>query len=100
MMQGHQQGCVAMKTGIYAGLWDVLPCTNREKYICKHLAEGAGLTPAPPTHDPPKCADGWTKLASRNYCYKVEKYNHYKKRLSLKDRFRFFKTILNTQIER
>ncbi|KAF3858067.1 hypothetical protein F7725_011268 [Dissostichus mawsoni] len=47
-MPGHQQGCVAMTTGVFAGLWDVLPCTNKEKYICKHLAEGAVLTPAPP----------------------------------------------------
>ncbi|XP_028988444.1 macrophage mannose receptor 1-like [Betta splendens] len=69
-MPGHQQGCVAMKTGIYAGLWDVLPCTNKEKYICKHKAEGAVLTPAPPTNNPPKCADGWTKLPSRNSCFK------------------------------
>ncbi|XP_067385114.1 macrophage mannose receptor 1-like [Channa argus] len=74
-MPGHQQGCVAMNTGIYAGLWDVLPCTNREKYICKHQAEGAVSTPAPPTHDPPKCADGWNKLDLRNYCFK-EFYEH------------------------
>ncbi|KAF3858065.1 hypothetical protein F7725_011266 [Dissostichus mawsoni] len=57
-MPGHQQGCVAMTTGVFAGLWDVLPCTNKEKYICKHLAEGAVLTPAPPTQAPLKCADG------------------------------------------
>uniref|UniRef100_A0A8C5BXJ9 Mannose receptor, C type 1b n=1 Tax=Gadus morhua TaxID=8049 RepID=A0A8C5BXJ9_GADMO len=40
-MPAHLQGCVAMNTGVYAGLWDVLPCTNKEKYVCKHLAEGA-----------------------------------------------------------
>ncbi|XP_076601189.1 macrophage mannose receptor 1-like [Chaetodon auriga] len=70
-MPGHQQGCVAMTTGIFAGLWDVLPCTNREKYICKHLADGAVLTPAPPTVPPPKCAEGWSPLISRKYCYKL-----------------------------
>ncbi|XP_053186721.1 macrophage mannose receptor 1-like [Scomber japonicus] len=70
-MPGHQQGCVAMKTGIFAGLWDVLPCTNKEKYICKHLAEGTVLTPAPPTLTPPKCADRWTRLGSRNFCFKL-----------------------------
>lgn len=71
-MKGHQQGCVGMTTGIFAGLWDVLPCTNKEKYICKHLAEGAGLTPAPPTLTPTNCAIGWTRMVSRNYCYQVQ----------------------------
>ncbi|KAM9322716.1 macrophage mannose receptor 1-like isoform 2-T2 [Pholidichthys leucotaenia] len=71
-MPGHYQGCVAMATGEFAGLWDLLPCTNKEKYICKHLAKDAVLTPAPPTAASPKCADGWTKLPSRNVCYKYE----------------------------
>ncbi|XP_041658579.1 macrophage mannose receptor 1-like [Cheilinus undulatus] len=69
-MPGYQQGCVAMATGILAGLWDLLPCTNREKYICKHLAEGAVLTPAPPTQSPPKCAEGWTRVGMRSVCAK------------------------------
>uniref|UniRef100_A0A669C0I4 Mannose receptor, C type 1b n=1 Tax=Oreochromis niloticus TaxID=8128 RepID=A0A669C0I4_ORENI len=64
-MPGHVQGCVAMATGHSAGLWDVLPCTNKEKYICKHLAEGEALTPAPPTTATPNCTDGWTKMQSR-----------------------------------
>uniref|UniRef100_UPI003AAC2783 macrophage mannose receptor 1-like n=1 Tax=Centroberyx gerrardi TaxID=166262 RepID=UPI003AAC2783 len=71
-MPGNRQGCVAMATGIFAGLWDVLPCTNKEKYICKHLAEGAVLTPVPPTLAPPSCADGWHHVGSRNYCFKVQ----------------------------
>ncbi|XP_040911920.1 macrophage mannose receptor 1-like [Toxotes jaculatrix] len=70
-MPGHQQGCVAMTTGVFAGLWDVLPCTNKEKYICKHQAEGAVLTSAPPTVPPPKCADGWIPVLSGTYCYKL-----------------------------
>ncbi|XP_059200605.1 macrophage mannose receptor 1-like [Centropristis striata] len=70
-MPGHQQGCVAMTTGVLAGLWDVLPCTNTSKYICKHLAEGAAVTRAPPTVPPPKCADGWTRMATKNFCTKV-----------------------------
>ncbi|XP_022613990.1 macrophage mannose receptor 1-like isoform X1 [Seriola dumerili] len=69
-MPGYQQGCVAMTTGFFAGLWDVLPCDNKEKYICKHLAEGAVLTLAPPTVPTTKCADGWNQVASRKYCYK------------------------------
>uniref|UniRef100_A0AAQ6IHY3 Mannose receptor, C type 1b n=1 Tax=Anabas testudineus TaxID=64144 RepID=A0AAQ6IHY3_ANATE len=70
-MPGHQQGCVAMTTGIFAGLWDVLPCSNKEKYICKHQAEGAVPTTPPPTPPPLKCADGWNPLATRKVCYKV-----------------------------
>uniref|UniRef100_A0A671U397 Mannose receptor, C type 1b n=1 Tax=Sparus aurata TaxID=8175 RepID=A0A671U397_SPAAU len=70
-MPGHHQGCVAMTTGIFAGLWDVLPCTNTSKYICKHLAEGASPTPALQTVPPPQCADGWKRVASRNFCYKL-----------------------------
>lgn len=71
-MKGNRQGCVAMKTGIFAGLWDVVPCTNKEKYICKHLAEGAVLTPPPPTLFPPECASGWTRLGFSNRCFKVQ----------------------------
>ncbi|XP_047444532.1 macrophage mannose receptor 1-like [Mugil cephalus] len=70
LMPGHQQGCVAMATGSFAGLWDVLPCTSTEKYICKHLAEGAVSTPVPPTVPSPKCAEGWNPMETRNICYK------------------------------
>ncbi|KAG8014277.1 Macrophage mannose receptor 1, partial [Nibea albiflora] len=74
-MPGHKHGCVAMTTGVFAGLWDVLPCTNKEKYICKHRADGAVVTLAPPTVAPPKCATNWLPVASRNYCYRV--YDNY-----------------------
>uniref|UniRef100_A0A3Q3MGQ0 Mannose receptor, C type 1b n=1 Tax=Labrus bergylta TaxID=56723 RepID=A0A3Q3MGQ0_9LABR len=71
-MPGSGQGCVAMTSGIFAGLWDLLPCTKSEKYICKHLAEGAVITPAPPIlTTPSKCPPGWTLLRTRNYCYKA-----------------------------
>ncbi|XP_034038309.1 macrophage mannose receptor 1-like [Thalassophryne amazonica] len=70
-MPGREQGCVAMATGIFAGLWNVLPCTNKEKYICKHLAEDATLTPAPPTLTPPNCFEGWTRVGKRSDCYKL-----------------------------
>ncbi|TKS79617.1 Macrophage mannose receptor 1 [Collichthys lucidus] len=69
-MPGNVQGCVAMTTGIFAGLWDVLPCTNSSKYICKHLAKGAVLTPEPPTQSPPQCPEGWIKVGTRNLCSK------------------------------
>ena len=68
-MQGHKRDCVAMRTGLYAGHWDVLPCTNEEKYICKHLAEGAAINPTPPLAKF-ECAAGWTGMTSRNYCLK------------------------------
>uniref|UniRef100_A0A674MM68 Mannose receptor, C type 1b n=1 Tax=Takifugu rubripes TaxID=31033 RepID=A0A674MM68_TAKRU len=67
-MPGHLQGCVAMTAGAHTGLWDVLPCTNKTKYICKHLAEGAVLTTVQPTNFPPDCAEGWTPLPSKHYC--------------------------------
>ncbi|XP_034742579.1 macrophage mannose receptor 1b isoform X3 [Etheostoma cragini] len=69
-MPGYKKGCVAMTTGILAGLWDLLPCTNQEKYICKHLAEGAVVTVAPPTQTPPQCEEGWTRVGTRNMCSK------------------------------
>ncbi|XP_035994263.1 macrophage mannose receptor 1 isoform X3 [Fundulus heteroclitus] len=70
-MPGNNQGCVAMATGISAGLWDVLPCTNREKYICKHLAEGAVLPPAPPTVPSVQCPESWFRVPLKHICYKV-----------------------------
>lgn len=60
-----------MATGFFAGLWDVLPCTNKEKYICKHLADGAVMTHAPPTVPPLDCAEGWSMAISGQYCIKV-----------------------------
>uniref|UniRef100_A0A3Q3IHG7 C-type lectin domain-containing protein n=1 Tax=Monopterus albus TaxID=43700 RepID=A0A3Q3IHG7_MONAL len=59
-----------MTTGIFAGLWDVISCSNKEKYICKKLAEGAATTTAPPTTLALSCASGWTPAAQRNICYK------------------------------
>ncbi|XP_059201160.1 macrophage mannose receptor 1-like [Centropristis striata] len=69
-MPGYEQGCVAMTTGVLAGLWDLLPCTNAEKYICKYLADGAVLTVPPPTQTPPKCEEGWVRVGTRNLCSK------------------------------
>ncbi|KAM4727964.1 macrophage mannose receptor 1-like isoform 2-T2 [Anableps anableps] len=69
-MPGNQQGCVAIATGFSAGLWDILPCTNKEKYICKHMAEGVVTTIPPPTQNPPQCPDGWNRVGTRNVCAK------------------------------
>ncbi|XP_036453380.1 macrophage mannose receptor 1-like isoform X2 [Colossoma macropomum] len=70
-MPGGKQGCVAMTTGVLAGLWDVLNCTNQEKYICKQKAEGVITTPAPPTTPAVSCSDGWHPLTNRDYCFKL-----------------------------
>uniref|UniRef100_W5L4U0 Mannose receptor, C type 1b n=1 Tax=Astyanax mexicanus TaxID=7994 RepID=W5L4U0_ASTMX len=70
-LPGRRQGCVAMTTGILAGLWDVLSCTNAEKYICKQKAEGVITTPAPPTTPAFTCKKGWNPLADRDICFKL-----------------------------
>uniref|UniRef100_A0A4W6CGV2 Mannose receptor C-type 1 n=1 Tax=Lates calcarifer TaxID=8187 RepID=A0A4W6CGV2_LATCA len=70
-MPDRKQGCVAMTTGIFAGLWDVVSCSNKEKYICKKTAEGVQMTTVPPTTPALSCASGWTPAAKRNVCYKV-----------------------------
>uniref|UniRef100_A0A6Q2YBT8 Mannose receptor, C type 1b n=1 Tax=Esox lucius TaxID=8010 RepID=A0A6Q2YBT8_ESOLU len=70
-MPGISQGCVAMTTGILAGLWDVLSCTNQEKYICKHQAEGVMPTQEPVTPVLPSCPEEWHPVGSRNYCFKL-----------------------------
>ncbi|XP_040922110.1 macrophage mannose receptor 1 [Toxotes jaculatrix] len=72
-MPDRKQGCVAMTTGIFAGLWDVVSCTNKEKYICKKPAEGVQMTTVPPTTPALSCASGWTPAAKRNICYKLFK---------------------------
>lgn len=69
-MPGREKGCVAITTGIHAGLWDVLSCTNKEKYICKHLAEGVTTTVAPTTPVPSKCAEDWNPVGQRHMCFK------------------------------
>ncbi|CAL9698126.1 unnamed protein product [Knipowitschia caucasica] len=72
-MPDRKQGCVAMTTGVFAGLWDVLSCTNKEKYICKKKAEGIPPTTVPPTTPTLTCAAEWNPLHKRNFCFKVFK---------------------------
>uniref|UniRef100_A0A8C1WGM9 Mannose receptor, C type 1b n=1 Tax=Cyprinus carpio TaxID=7962 RepID=A0A8C1WGM9_CYPCA len=71
-MPGRKQGCVAMTTGLVAGLWDVLSCSNKEKYICKQIADGLVTTPAPPTTPALACPEDWTPLLFRDFCVKVK----------------------------
>ncbi|XP_057680492.1 macrophage mannose receptor 1 [Corythoichthys intestinalis] len=70
-MPDRQTGCVALATGVSAGLWDVVNCGSKEKYICKKVAEGVHMTVAPPTTPALNCDPGWTPVASRNVCFKV-----------------------------
>uniref|UniRef100_A0AAY4A3Z7 Macrophage mannose receptor 1 n=1 Tax=Denticeps clupeoides TaxID=299321 RepID=A0AAY4A3Z7_9TELE len=79
-MPGRKQGCVAMTTGAFAGLWDVLSCSNKEKYICKHRADGVVTTPAPPTTPAYRCADGWHEMPNRPFCFKHYEMNKKEKR--------------------
>ncbi|MCI4377658.1 hypothetical protein PGIGA_G00205990 [Pangasianodon gigas] len=70
-MPGGKQGCVAITTGIRAGLWDVLSCTNKEKYICKKMAEDVITTLAPITTPAPNCSHEWYPLTNRDFCFKL-----------------------------
>ncbi|XP_010904068.2 macrophage mannose receptor 1 [Esox lucius] len=72
-MPDRKQGCVAMTTGMFAGLWDVVSCSNKEKYICKKMAEGVMSTAAPPTTPELSCASDWSPAGKRNVCYKIYK---------------------------
>ncbi|KAJ8277624.1 hypothetical protein GJAV_G00077700 [Gymnothorax javanicus] len=72
-MPDRKQGCVAMTTGAFAGLWDVVSCSNKAKYICKMIAEGATPTNAPMTTPALSCPVDWRPLNSRNVCYKIYK---------------------------
>jgi len=61
-----------MTTGIIAGLWDVLSCSNKEKFICKQRADELVTTPAPSTHPPLTCSEDWVSVSSRDICVKVK----------------------------
>ncbi|NXO79202.1 MRC1 protein, partial [Sitta europaea] len=69
-MPGNNPGCVAMRTGTAAGLWDVLDCETKQKYICKQWAKGATLPPIPTTALVPTCPEGWVSNNHRSSCFK------------------------------
>ncbi|KAI4893218.1 hypothetical protein NFI96_010660 [Prochilodus magdalenae] len=71
-MPDRHQGCVAMLTGTSAGLWDVLSCQSKQKYICKKIAEGITTTKEPPTTQPLSCPPKWTKKGSGS-CMRIYK---------------------------
>ncbi|XP_034257720.1 macrophage mannose receptor 1-like [Pantherophis guttatus] len=70
-MPGRNPGCVAMRTGDAAGLWDVVNCEERAPFLCKHLAEGVTLPTIPGPTPPLPCSTGWTASPTRNVCFKA-----------------------------
>ncbi|XP_050971124.1 macrophage mannose receptor 1 [Labeo rohita] len=78
-MPERHKGCVAMLTGTSAGLWDVLDCNSKQKYICKKMAEGATTTQVPPTTQPLSCPAEWIKKDPRNCVQIYQKENDEKK---------------------
>lgn len=60
-----------MRTGTAAGLWDVLDCEIKQKYICKQWAKGATVPPIPTIALVPACPEGWVSNNHRNSCFKV-----------------------------
>ncbi|XP_072781570.1 macrophage mannose receptor 1 isoform X2 [Taeniopygia guttata] len=68
-MPGKEQGCVAMGTGIAAGLWDVVSCEKTWNYLCKRRA--AGVPPPAPEQVPvAACAEGWDRASRADSCLK------------------------------
>ncbi|NXR67350.1 MRC1 protein, partial [Rhadina sibilatrix] len=70
-MPGNNPGCVAMRTGTAAGLWDVLDCETKQKYICKQWAKGATVPPIQTTALVPTCPEGWVSINHRSSCFKL-----------------------------
>ncbi|XP_069815127.1 macrophage mannose receptor 1-like isoform X2 [Dendropsophus ebraccatus] len=83
-MPNRRQGCVAVRTGNKAGLWDVINCEEKTKYVCKKLAQGATPPPVPTTTAEPTCPTNWT--SSGDACFKHYSSENYEKRTWLEAR--------------
>uniref|UniRef100_A0A803W6B1 Mannose receptor C-type 1 n=1 Tax=Ficedula albicollis TaxID=59894 RepID=A0A803W6B1_FICAL len=70
-MPGREAGCVALRTGNAAGLWDVQNCEVKAKFLCKKLAEGVTVPVASETISDSKCPLGWDTSNSTNSCFRV-----------------------------
>uniref|UniRef100_A0A8D1P1N3 Macrophage mannose receptor 1 n=1 Tax=Sus scrofa TaxID=9823 RepID=A0A8D1P1N3_PIG len=70
-MPGRKAGCVAMRTGVAGGLWDVLRCEEKNKFVCKHWAEGVTRPPEPTTTPEPKCPEDWGTSTKTSLCFKL-----------------------------
>ncbi|XP_032090962.1 macrophage mannose receptor 1-like [Thamnophis elegans] len=69
-MPGQNLGCVAMRTGDAAGLWDVVNCEEKAAFLCKQLAEGVTPPPIPEPTPLANCPEGWIASPTRNICFK------------------------------
>nr|XP_047917806.1 macrophage mannose receptor 1-like isoform X1 [Anser cygnoides] len=85
-MPGSKPGCVAMRTGTTAGLWDVLDCETKQKYICKQWAYGATAPPIPTTAPVHTCPEGWVSSKYSSSCFKSFCRSHIKKKSWLEAR--------------
>ncbi|XP_027551485.1 macrophage mannose receptor 1-like isoform X1 [Neopelma chrysocephalum] len=69
-MPGSEAGCVALRTGNAAGLWDVQNCEVKAKFLCKKLAEKVTVPLIPETVPDSKCPFGWDTSNSTNACFR------------------------------
>ncbi|KFO04791.1 Macrophage mannose receptor 1, partial [Balearica regulorum gibbericeps] len=70
-MPGNEAGCVALRTGNAAGLWDVQNCEVKAKFLCRKLADKTTLPLNPETVSDSKCPLGWDTSNSTNSCFRV-----------------------------
>uniref|UniRef100_A0A8C5J3A2 MRC1 protein n=1 Tax=Junco hyemalis TaxID=40217 RepID=A0A8C5J3A2_JUNHY len=71
-MPGKEAGCVALRTGNAAGLWDVQNCEVKAKFLCKKLAEKVTVPAVSETVSDSKCPLGWDTSNSTNSCFRVK----------------------------
>ncbi|OXB67692.1 hypothetical protein ASZ78_015224, partial [Callipepla squamata] len=69
--EGKEVGCVALRTGNAAGLWDVQNCEVKAKFLCKKLAEKMTRPFAPGKNSNFKCPLGWNANNSTNSCFRI-----------------------------
>ncbi|XP_064018341.1 macrophage mannose receptor 1-like [Pogoniulus pusillus] len=70
-MPGNGAGCVALRTGAAAGLWDVQHCDIKARFLCKKPAEKVTLPPVPETSPDSICPLGWDTSNSTDLCFRV-----------------------------
>uniref|UniRef100_A0A803YDR7 C-type lectin domain-containing protein n=1 Tax=Meleagris gallopavo TaxID=9103 RepID=A0A803YDR7_MELGA len=73
-MPGKEVGCVALRTGSAAGLWDVQNCELKAKFLCKKTAEKITRPFAPGKNSNFKCPLGWNTSNSTNSCFRRKKH--------------------------
>uniref|UniRef100_A0A8B9NY81 MRC1 protein n=1 Tax=Apteryx owenii TaxID=8824 RepID=A0A8B9NY81_APTOW len=70
-MPGRESGCVAMRTGTSAGLWNILNCEEKNMFLCKQLVQGVTPPPPPTTTPLPSCPEGWKSVPQSSSCFKL-----------------------------